>query len=83
VGESRAAMPLVVARRVIGRVESIAFLPPPVAKTGELCRIRRLDARVGCCVTGTDCDSVQLAGKGVAGRFEVAGMSGVVPGVDA
>lgn len=82
-GELRAAMPLVVARRVIGRVESIVFLPPPVAKTGELCRFRRVDARIGCCVTATGCNSVQLAGKGVAGRYGVAGMGGVVPGVDA
>lgn len=79
-GKSRAAMPLVFPRRVIGRVESIAFLPPPVANTGELCRF---EAQIGCCVTGVGCDGVQLAANGVAGRWEVAGMCGVLPGVDA
>jgi hypothetical protein len=76
-------MPLVVARRVTGRVESTAFLPPPVANSGELCRFGRLDARIGFCVTGTGCDSVQLTRTVVAGRCEAAGIGGVVPGVDA
>lgn len=42
-------MPLVHTRRVIGRVGSIALLPPPVANSGELCRF---EAQIGSCVIG-------------------------------
>lgn len=56
-------MPLVVARRVIGGVESIAFLPPPVANSGELCR---LEAENRCGATGIGSDSVHFVANGAA-----------------
>lgn len=53
-------MPLVVARRVMGPVESIALLPPPVANSKELCRF---ETQIGCCVTGADWDQAEIAYK--------------------
>ena len=58
---------------MIGRVESIEFLPPPVANLRNFADLKH----TGCCVTGVGCDSVQVAAGGAVSRSDARG---VLPG---